>query len=128
MARGGKRAGNENNLAMGAGAVAAAIVDFAAEQYNIQGLQSQFGPGLSMSDVVQMAGTAGLTLGGFAMGGSSSRIPAFGFGAFLTQIMMKVIFPARGIPRYIIFDKGGRPLDLPGARAGYKYPDGYGGY
>ena len=56
-----------------------------------------------------MAGSAGITTYGFASGGGSSRVPAFGFGAFLTQIMMKVIFPARGIPRYIIFGKGGAP-------------------
>ena len=106
--RGGGRAGNDNLLALGAGAVAAAIVDFAAEQYQIQGAQSAFGPGLTMSDVLQMAGSAGVTTYGFSAG-SGSRVPAFGFGAFLTQIMMKVIFPARGIPRYIIFDKGGAP-------------------
>src|SRR5918992_815467 len=108
MARRGGGKGNDNLLALGAGAVAAAIVDFAAEQYQIAGGNTPFGPGLSMSDVVQMAGTAGLTTYGFSAG-SGSRIPAFGFGAFLTQIMMKVIFPARGIPRYIIFDKGGAP-------------------
>lgn len=109
MARRGGRGGNDNLLALGAGAVAAAIVDFAAEQYDIQGAHSQFGPGLTMSDVLQMAGSAGVTTYGFASGGGGSRIAPFGFGAFLTQIMMKVIFPARGIPRYIIFDKGGRP-------------------
>ena len=112
MARrgGGGRAGNDNLLALGAGAVAAAIVDFAASQYNIQGAQSTFGPGLTNSDVLQMAASAGITMGGFAMGGGGSRVPPFGFGAFLTQIMMKVIFPARGIPRYIIFGKGGTAL------------------
>jgi hypothetical protein len=114
MARGGRGKGNDNLLALGAGAVAAAIVDFAAEQYQIAGGNTAFGPGLSMSDVIQMAATAGVTLYGFTAGGGS-RVPAFGFGGFLTQIMMKVIFPARGIPRYIIFDKGGRPLQLPGA-------------
>ena len=116
MARGGGRKGNDNLLALGAGAVAAAIVDFTMSQYGIHGLQGRFGTQLDNSDVLQMAGAAGTAFYGFARGGE--RVAAFGFGGFVTQIMMKVIFEALNIPRYIIFDKGGVP-SLPTARAGY---------
>jgi hypothetical protein len=119
MARGGGgRKGNDNLIALAAGGVAAAIVDFAASQYNVQGLQNRFGTILNGSDVVQMAGSAGTALYGFARGGE--RVAAFGFGGFLTQIVMKVVFEAMGWPRYIIFGKGGVP-SLPVARYAGRY-------
>jgi hypothetical protein len=101
MAKSGQ--GRENMLAAISGGVAAIIGDFVWNSMRLPGFDEPSAlKFLFMGDVYQMGGSAALTSFGFTKG--CSRMSPFGFGAFLTQVATKVIFPAFDLPRYILFD------------------------
>lgn len=99
---GGKQ-GRENILAAITGSVAAIIGDFVWNSMRLPGYDTPSALKLiSDGDVYQMTGAAALTGLGFSQG--CSRIAPFGYGAFATQVVTKVIFPAFDLPRYLLFD------------------------
>ena len=103
MAKGKHSQGRENMLAAISGSVAAIIGDFVWNSMRLPGYDEPSAlKFISIGDVYQMGGAATLTSFGFMQG--CSRVSPFGYGAFLTQVATKVIFPAFNLPRYILFD------------------------
>ena len=102
ISRSDKR-GNENALVQTAGGVAGILGDVLYNTLRIPGYNAPSAiQGLSLGDIVQFLGSYALTAYGFAQG--NSRIAPFGFGAMMSQVATKVIFPAFDLPRYLIFD------------------------
>lgn len=99
----GGRAGNENAMASIGGIVAGVIADFIYTSLRIPGYNQQSViSDLSIGDLIQMLGGFAITAYGFSQG--NSRIAPFGFGIITSQVATKVIFPALGFDRYLIFD------------------------
>ena len=111
---GGGRAGNDNFLAMIAGGVAAALLDFFWISNKFTGYNQKIGSVSSQStsrkvpitvaDYAQLGFSTVLGTYGFLRGGSGSRIPAFSFGMAFTQVLTKFILPTANVARYIVYD------------------------
>ena len=109
---GGKR-GNDNGLAIIAGSVAAAIMDYFWNTTHLYGYNDKIGTisskggkkvGITAADYAQVGLSTILGMYGFMKGGAGSRIPAFAFGMATAQIITKFVFPTAGVARYIIYD------------------------
>jgi hypothetical protein len=100
---GKKSGGTENIMSAIAGSVGAVIGDFVWNSMRLPGYAEPSAlKFLSMGDVYQMGATSALTGFGFSKG--CSRIAPLAYGAFATQVLTKVIIPAFGLPRYLLFD------------------------
>lgn len=115
MARGGGgvKAGNDNGVAIIAGSVAAAILDYFWLSYKGPGYNQPMGyvsskagrkVPITMSDYAQLGFSTILGTYGFMRGGARSRIPAFSFGMAFTQVLTKFILPTANVARYVVFD------------------------
>jgi hypothetical protein len=112
MAR-GKRAGNDNFVAMIAGGVSAVLLDYMWSSSKLFGYNDAIGYVTSKAgrkvkvtgaDYGQLGLSTVLGAYGFLRGGSGSRIPAFAYGMGITQIITKFVFPAANVPRYVVYD------------------------
>ena len=112
--RSGIKAGNDNGLAIIAGAVGATILDFLWISNRLPGYNSKLGTvgstttgrrvPITMGDYAQLGLSSVLGMYGFMKGGRGSRIPAFSYGMALTQVITKFILPTANIARYVIYD------------------------
>lgn len=99
----GRSGGTENMMSAIAGSVGAIIGDFVWNSMRLPGYNEpsklKF---LSMGDVYQFGATSTITGLGFSKG--CSRLAPLGYGALATQVLTKIIIPAFGLPRYLLFD------------------------